>query len=431
MSKELTQELKDVIGGLTNQLSGIQKTHDERNEAQKKIGVDLSELQAKNEEQAKDFMTSLEKLEKAVARSNQATVTEVECDYQENYKSFTDLYKTQHPNKEIPTIEECKSSSEALTKYAQAGGDKSVLDDAEQKALNTIIGNEGGYLITPEYSQSMIDKRFDKNGIFGLIEKKSVGSAQFIDYIDYADYDSAKYLNELANTDPEDLVPNYKQLTWNNTEQITKVVISRNILEDSTFNLESDVLSKARKGASRQSAAQVVLGNGVDRPKGILAYAEGVDYNKIETIEGKNSLVVSWEDLISILPGALGDGYHDDAAYAMNRRDFFSLLSDKDTNGQFLLMNQINFMTGAGTALSVLGAPLVFDAALQRASTGAGTKSVIYGSFMDAYRFTDRIGFTIIVDNVTSGQKITFRLRRRNDGRLKIGDALKILKIKA
>jgi HK97 family phage major capsid protein len=114
----------------------------------------------------------------------------------------------------------------------------------------------------------------------------------------------------------------------------------------------------------------------------------------------------------------------------MNRGTFFDLLSDKDGAGQFHIMNQINFFSGDGAGMFIMGKEVVFDSGLQDTST-AGNAAVIFGDFQQAYRYVQRVGFSLIMDDVTSGQNVTYRLRRRNDGKLRMGDALKILKIKA
>jgi len=225
-------------------------------------------------------------------------------------------------------------------------------------------------------------------------------------------------------------VPNYKQVVWNATEQIFKFVVSRSELEDALINVETDIIGKAREGAIRQTGAQILLGNGVNRPKGILDYASGTGWNEIERVTGTAQTAISWEDLITLLPAKLSDPYHDNASYAMRRETFFGLLSATDGLGQLNIMNQVNFYSGDGVGMNILGKPVAFDSGIQDVSTG-GNDAVIYGDFNEAYRLVQRVGFSLITDNVTSGQNVTYRLRRRNDGRLRMGNALKILSVKS
>ena len=111
----------------------------------------------------------------------------------------------------------------------------------------------------------------------------------------------------------------------------------------------------------------------------------------------------------------------------MHRKTFYGLLSDVDGGNQLKIMNQINFFSGEGMAMSVLGRPIRFDFAMPEVATGAN--AVLFGDFSN-YMFTERTGFQVIVDNVTSGMNIDYRLRRRNDGKLCQGRAFKALKMK-
>ena len=301
----------------------------------------------------------------------------------------------------------------------------------EQKALvNTIISTEGGYLTAPEYDQEIINKEFELQGVMGLVNVRNSSTGTLHQTIDYANYDSWEYVNELANGNPNDHEPNYRDVSWNVTEQLYNFSISRSELEDAEINVETDIIGKAREGAIRQTSAQVLVGDGVNRPKGILSYEDGTDYNKIQRVESEETQVLKWEDVITRLPGALIGPYHNNAKYAMNRQSFFNLLSDKDGAEQFSIMNQINFFSGAGAGMFIMGKEVVFDSFLQDAST-AGNQAVIFGDFDKAYRVVQRVGFSLIMDDVTNGQRVNYILRRRNDGRLRMGDALKVLKIKA
>ncbi|RLC69267.1 MAG: phage major capsid protein [Chloroflexi bacterium] len=390
-----------------------------------KVGA---EKRQEHETAITDLKSKLAECEKFMLRK--PTVSDEKGLSPDNVKRFNAIAK-QEGRREVTgnDVELAKQAFDVLiTKGREVGF--TMLTDEQKSVVNTIIDPQGGYLVAPEYDQELINKKFEIQGILGLVDVKNTATGTLHQSIDYADYDSWEYLNELANTDPEEHEPNYKQVNWNATEQIYKFIVSRSELEDALINVETDIIGKAREGANRQTAAQILLGDGVNRPKGMLTYEDGKDWNKIEQIESTNSTAIGWEDVITLLPKALIGPYHNNAKLAMNRGTFFDLLSDKDGAGQFSIMNQINFFSGDGAGMFIMGKEVVFDSGLQNTSTG-GNKAVVFGDFQQAYRYVQRVGFSLIMDDKTSGQNITYRLRRRNDGKLRMGDALKILKIKS
>lgn len=431
-------DLKKMADGLMSNLKDVQesnleiKTHlDGASDERKSLG----EKYTTQEAAIKDMQAKYDAMEKAQARKSESLEVQNSEELINCHKNI-DKFNAIRRQKNMPEVSkaEAKSLSEVQKKYFSKGG-KDHLNDEEKSLLNTIISPDGGYIVAPEYSQTIVDKKFAGHGVMELVNLRNIAGNSFVQPIDYADYNNSEYLNELANGTQAEHEPDYKQVSFNPTEQIYKFRISRNLSEDALFNVENDVLAKGRLGAMRQSAVQTVIGDGVDKPKGILNYIDSAlnvtGFDKVEALESSASLKVTWKDVLGILPGELIEGYDAGASYAMRKKTFFnSLLTDLDGASQYAIMNQINFFSGAGVGMSILGAPVKFDIALGDAET-AGAHAVLYGSFKEAYTFTQRIGFSLIVDNVTSGQFITYRLRRRNDGRLVLGDALKALRVKA
>ena len=424
---EIKSNLKDIVEINKERKEFAVKLDERVDGAEKKSG----ELETKLDNAMKDFEVKFTKFEKAIAKQNKPLDIEMSAELK-TAKTNLDTFNAIMETKGLPSVDMAKAQEikSAVHAYHKSGGRIESLTSEQKDLMNTIVGPDGGYLVAPEYNQTIVNKAFDGQGIMELVAKRNIAGNQFVSTIDYADYDDAEYLNELANGDLESHNANYKQVTHNPTEQIYKFLISRSLIEDAMFNVETDVIAKGREGAGRQSSLQVVIGNGVNRPKGILSYADGVGYDKVERVESAGSLKVGWDDILKILPSGLKDPYHTNSSYAMKRATFYGLLADKDGAGQYSIMNQINFFSGDGAGMFFLGSPVKFDYAMGD-STTAGADAVLFGDFSQAYMFVERVGFSLIVDNVTSGQNITYRLRRRNDGRLLMGDALKSLKVKA
>ncbi len=400
-----------------------------REEAAKDVMAKYDTLEAKQTEAKKELEAKNAELEKAIAKMTPAGETGEAVISQKSIDLFNKQLRVVNPE-----AKQVDSNSAPIVKSAfdkAICGKESLWTPEEKAAINSVIDPQGGYVTAPQYEQTLINKKFDLRGVISLVNVKNVTGGEYIQAVDDADYDTAEYLNELANVDPADNVANYKLVKWNPTEQIYKLDITRTELEDSFIQggIENDVIGKARQGIIRKTAAQVVLGNGVDRPRGILTYDSGTGYDQIQQITSGTTVAIKWDDVINLLPSALGDAYHDTSAYAMQRSSFFGLLTSTDGAGQISIMNQVNFFSRNGISMEILGHPVKFDAGISDFGT-IGNLAVIFGDFKEAYTLAERIGFSIIVDNVTSGQVVTYRIRRRNDGRLRMGRALKILKVK-
>lgn len=431
-------EIKKQTDAFMSNLQAIQEQNLEIKSVQdgaKTERVSMGEMVSTQQTAITALELKYAEMEKAQARKSEQKEThrgEALVDCLKNIDQFNAV-RVQMGQPEV-SRDEAKSLSEAQKLYFRKG--HTDAHTAEQKSLmNTIISPDGGYIVAPEYSQTIVNKKFAGQGVMELVNVRSIAGNSFVQPVDYADYNNAEYLNELANGPSGEHEPDYKQVIFNPTEQIYKFRVSRSLAEDAMFNVESDVIGKGRLGAGRQSALQVVIGDGADRPKGILNYIAGTNgvkgFDKVESLESSASTSVTWKDVLGILPGASIESYDDGAAYAMKKSTFFnSLLTDLDGASQYAIMNQINFMSGEGVSLAILGKPVKFDIAMGDATT-AGAYPVLYGNFKEAYTFTQRVGFSLITDNVTSGQFITYFLRRRNDGKLVMGDALKALKVKA
>lgn len=439
----MSEEIKAAeIEQMKQNLAEIAEIAKKREEKEVKNGHDLADYKAEQAKAAEDFMRKFEAFEKqskelelknhdleAALAKLQFNVPAEEAGISQKSLEQFNSYVSQKRDCNL-SQKEALLAQRAFDKYVT--GKEHLISNEEKAVINSIVDPDGGFVVAPGYDPMLVNRKFDLQGVLSLVEIKNIQNNSYSQAVDDSDYSSSEYLNELANADPEEHNPAYEIIKWNPTEQIFKFVMTRTELEDSFIRggIDQDVIAKAREGIIRQTAAQVLVGNGVDRPRGILTYADGVAYDKVEQVTATASTSISWEDVLQVLPAKLADPYHAAAAYLMKRETFLSLLVSKDSNGQFKLLNQVNFLSGAGSSMQVMGRPVVFDASMADVST-AGNLCVLFGDFKEAYAYVERVGFGIIIDNVTDGQRITYRIRRRNDGRLKMGRALKALKVKA
>jgi HK97 family phage major capsid protein len=319
------------------------------------------------------------------------------------------------------------------------GGEKGLIgafSPEEFKYINSIIAPQGGFTVPVESSMQVTPKAFDGRGIFELIGKVPAKSGSYTDVIDLSDYDKAIYGNDLTAVVEDVNEEGEVELEFIVKEQIYTKKHSRTFMEDSwnpiSYYVEQMIEGMGRDTASAIVTGKTVNGTNVNGIQGILEAEEGVSpVRKINFIESENAaadLAFTWTDAVKMIR-ALPDKYHANANFAMRRQTFFDLLIEKDDNGTYQTNKMLNFFTGQGSALSILNYPVVWDAGLQDTAT-AGNKPVLLGDFQAGYTYLERLGVSIIRDDVTNARRIIFHVRRRNGGGLRLSEAIVGLKMK-
>jgi len=427
------------VQSLEKKLHDIQAIHVERKDAQDKLGVDLGEKIEANHKAATDLMGTLqvvekkqENYEKTLARQVNAAVAQDGF----NYKEYGEVIRTQVDN--VPhnfeyDQEKAALHKKAFDKYFKYGKEgmfygANALSVEEHKYVNTILDPQGGFIVPPEYSRYIIPKVFDNYALLSECDRMTVGSGEYSEFLDLGDYEDSQWVTQFSATPTDTQDNQFHKLSYYPKEFVYPKKISRTALEDQWVGADY-YLEKMRTGSDRQIAKLLWNGTGINEPRGLLTYTAGTGIiNEVQQVTSADSGVVSWDDFLNGLPSVLKDDYQSKASYLMNRATFFSVLIDKDDNGRYQITNQVNFFDKAGVSLSLLGFPVKWDAGLE--SVSAGNLAVAFGDFSQAYVLVDRIGFSVIRDD-TKPSWISLYLRRRLDAALRIGEAVKLLKIKS
>jgi HK97 family phage major capsid protein len=316
-------------------------------------------------------------------------------------------------------------AARTAVKHYLAFGDK-ALSSEQWKDINTVVNPAGGFLLMPERGTTVHRPADSIYGVYANIPKITSMGSPYQELKDAADYNKSDFYHELANAPTANVTPALGTIDWYPQIQSVAVEFSRISLED-IAGIEQNVLGKVQFEMDQKAAAQVTLGNGVQRPRGILTYASGTTMDTINQVDSASSGAFSWADVLKTLPSALNEAYAAMAKMYMNRSTFFSLLGSLDAASQYPIMNQVNFFSATGMGFQLLGTPVVFDASIPSINTGA--LSVLYGDLGSAYKLVSRPGMAIH-RNESSAQSVTVTLSRRFDAKLTNGTAAVILKIK-
>ena len=161
--------------------------------------------------------------------------------------------------------------------------------------------------------------------------------------------------------------------------------------------------------------AAFISGNGVKKPFGFLNDAD------IEVVNTGVADNITADSLIDIT-GTIKDGYN--AVYTMNRKTLADIRQLKDGSGAYLWASGL----AAGMPNTINGERYV--SMIDMPDIASNALAVSYGDFRRGYYIVDRVGMTMIRDEVTlaTSGKVKFVFNRRVGGKTVLPEAIKILK---
>lgn len=198
------------------------------------------------------------------------------------------------------SVEEVKDYSNAFKKYVTRG--VSALTQEEVKALNTATDTQGGYLVIPEVSPTLINKQFDAYGILDAVGKKTT-SGRHEEILDFADYDKVYFSNEKVEGAVVNTTEKYAKITFAN-EVVKYGKVLRVALEDAFLNIQSDVSTKMQAGMVEKTRWTCNIRR-KRRAKRIVKISCWYFFGQIEQVESGTSGTLKFVDLISTLPAKL------------------------------------------------------------------------------------------------------------------------------
>lgn len=410
--KEAVSQVRSIaeqIDGLKADLRDGSKTNSEYQEAATKAAEDLLVKVEAMDTKSNEADAKMKEMETAIARMKNLDKDTAEASFKQlDFDAINSCIKASAPNRDLEPVtrENIEIVQKAFDVYMRHGKSAlmSELAPEEFKYVNSIVGPQGGFTIPTQSSMQVTPKAFDGRGVLELVNRVTVSTGQYVDYIDEADYDKALYGNDFGpssdDIDDEGMI----ELEYNAKEQIYTKSFSRAFLEDS-WNPASYYIDQMTQGMTRDTAQGILTGKTVNGTSiqgisGIVEAAEGVAPTRlVQAVDSQNvagDLSFTWTDTINMAK-SLSDRYHANANFAMQRRTFFDLLIEKDNEGRYQTNNFLNFFTGEGSAMSILKYPVVWDAGLADTLT-AGNKPVLFGDFQQAYTYIERVGLSVIRD---------------------------------
>ena len=204
------------------------------------------------------------------------------------------------------------------------------------------------------------------------------------------------------------------------------------LLDDAMVDLDEWLAAEVEDAFAAQETAAFVNGDGVNKPKGFLAYPTVADAGQ------------TWGQIGYVASGAAGGfatsnpadrlidliyapkaQYRPNGRFVMNRKTVSAVRKFKDADGNYIWQPA----TRLGETASLLGYPVTEIETMP--DVAANSLSIAFGDFQRGYLIVDRAGVRVLRDPYSAKPYVLFYTTKRVGGGVQNFDALKVMKFSA
>lgn len=323
-------------------------------------------------------------------------------------------------NSKIEADEEAyKAYAEAFGPYLRARSD-AALPSNYQAVMQTGSDPDGGYLVPVTVSSRIINKVYETSNLRALATVETIGGKELEIPRDEGEFGFGGWVGE--TTAPSET--STSQLGVSKIfahEMFVEPRVTQNMLEDAGLDIEAWVANKVGERMGRIEATAFFTGTGVNQPRGLLTYGAGVVNGTIEQVKSGAATALT-SDAFYDLVFQLKDYYTQNANFLMKRTTVRDAMKLKDGQNNYLW--QMGDIKG-GQPATILGFPV--NRCEDMPAVAAGSLPVAFGDFRAAYTIVDRLGITLLRDNLTAKPYVKFYNRRRVGGDVVNFEAVKLM----
>lgn len=323
---------------------------------------------------------------------------------------------------------EAKAKFEAFLRKGENGIDAGTGAQIELKAMSTDSNPDGGYLVYPERSTTVVDRVFETSPVRQVANIERTQSTSLEVLID-DNQAGARWVAEGASGGQTD------------TPQVGRKVIAVHKMEAdprmtpeqvraSYVDVESWLDGKVADRFARLEGTAFVTGDGVNKPRGFLTYAAQAasgtyERGKINQVNMGAAAALTAGGLIEV-QNSLKEPYQAGAVWGMKRATFGKALQLKGNDNFFF--SPVLMRDGQAT-IQLLGKPVLFMDDMP--TVAANALSVVYADFSKAYTIVDGMDMTVLRDPFTNKGFITYYTYKGVGGDVTSFDAITIGKVAA
>lgn len=298
------------------------------------------------------------------------------------------------------------------------------------RAANTQDNTSGGYLVVPERDNGPLEKLLKQiSPMRSLATVRPISAAAFEKPVNKRGL-TGRWVGEgtASTTDP---TPEFALLRIPAMSMLAEPEATLEMLEDGAIDMESFLAEEAQDTFAEMEGEAFCDGDGVNRPKGWLAYDLVADaswsFGKIGyLVSGAASTfhASTPADVFRKLPLTLKAGYRQEASWLMNRTTMGLVRTFKDSENRYIWSDGD---VSKGIPNTLDGYPVNEDE--QMPDVAANAYPVGFGNWRRGYLIVDRLGFAVIRNPYINAPNVRFHMRKRVGGAVQNFEAIKALKI--
>jgi HK97 family phage major capsid protein len=329
-------------------------------------------------------------------------------------------------------------SMEAMLKRPEAGMDTKAVDvemklfdkwmrhgeknmDVEEvKSLRVSDDSQAGFLAPPEYVNELIKTVTEISPMRQIARVRATTQKSVQMPSRSATFSAAWVAEQGTRSETTGYTTQLEEIPTH--EQYALVDISSQMLEDSVFNLESEMQGEFAEQFAKNEGNAFVAGNAIGKPEGITVNSS------VATTNSGSGTALTGDGLIDLVHAIKSD-YGRNGTFVFNRTTLAEIRQLKDTAGQYVF--QAGMMLTAGVPNTILGYPYVEMPDMPDVAGSA--KPVAFGDFSRGYMIVDRVSLSVLRDpftQATSGN-VRYVARARVGGQVILPEAIRTQTISA
>jgi HK97 family phage major capsid protein len=320
-----------------------------------------------------------------------------------------------------------REHAQAFERFFRKGVEAGLRDLEVKAKLGTQSNPDGGYFVPTEMATE-IDRVLGKVSVMRqLATVMPIDTSRYTKNVNMGGATSGWVGEE--DTRGETGTPKLRELEFNVMEIYAEPYVNQALLDDGIVDIAAWLGSEVEIEFAEQEGTAFITGNGVKRPRGLLAYDtvanDSYEWGKIgHVVTGAAASFAASDpaDALIDLHYALKAGYRMNASWLMSDAVMATVRKMKDGQGNYLWAPP----TAAGEVATILQKPVYTDDNMP--ALGANTLPIAFGDFKRAYMILDRIGIRVLRNPYKVNGKVAFYTTKRVGGGVANFEAVKLLK---
>ncbi len=322
-----------------------------------------------------------------------------------------------------PGSREHKAAFEAYVRTGDVQGLKLI----EEKALSAGSGPDGGYLVPVPQERELLRRMALISPVRSLATVREISGSQLKKAFS-TNGPASGWVNETAAR-PQTSSQTLADLTFPAMELYAMPSATQTLLDDGAINIEEWIADEVETVFAEKEGQAFIAGDGIDKPKGLLAYPNVAqsswtwgNIGYLATGVSGGFAATTPSDILIDLAYAVKAPYRQNGTFLMSRSTQATIRKFKDTQGNYLWQPPASL----GQSASFMNFPIMESEDMP--TIGANSFSVAFGDFRRGYLVVDRMGIRVLRDPYTAKPYVLFYTTKRVGGGVQDFDAFKLLK---